>query len=285
MQKRMIINADDFGLCTGVNDAVAAAHSRGVLTSATLMANMPGSLDAAAMVAQLPNLGVGVHLNVLEGKPVSRDSRVGVLLDRDGSFRLSPAKLAVKSFFSADIRRAVAIELTEQIRWVIDNGISPSHLDSHKHFHCFGSLYRIVCQLAEEFGIAVVRWPWEPATLCRGDWPKVTAKDRRRAFIVRNLALRCRKLDSRFIRNDLFFGLAHTGSIDMEFWSELSRTQFCGVAEVMTHPGYLARVDASRTRLVAQRQMELKWLCEPGTKEALSRAGIELTHYGRIGRD
>ncbi|MCD4830636.1 MAG: ChbG/HpnK family deacetylase [Anaerohalosphaeraceae bacterium] len=285
MTKRVIINADDFGLCGGVNDAIANAHSDGVLTSATLMANMPAAGEAAAMAKQMPDLGVGVHLNILEGKPVSQDAKVDVLLGKNGEFKFSPLKLAVMSFFSAKIRDAVEIELGEQIRWVINNGITPSHLDSHKHFHCFGTIYKIVCRLAKKFGIAAIRWPWEPATVCQGDWPKVRAKDRRRALIVRNLAKCCEGIDNRFIKNDLFFGLAHTGCIDGNFWAELGQTQFAGIAEVMTHPGYSERIDATKTRLVAQRQLELKWLCEQSTKDILGRAEIELTHYGKIDRD
>lgn len=282
MKKRVIINADDFGFCKGVNDAVARAHTEGVLTSATLMANMPAAKEALDIAKRLPLLGVGVHLNLLEGEPLSRDKKVGILLDESGEFRFSPGKLAIKSLFSVEIRQAIEIELAEQIRRVIDSGITPSHLDSHKHFHCFGTIYKIVCRLAGQFGITAVRWPWEPPSVCAGNWPRLPSKDRRRAFIVRNLAKRCQKIDNSLIKNDLFFGLAHTGRICRDFWDEFGRTQFAGVAEVMTHPGYAEQIDPARTRLTTQRQVELKWLCEPAVRELLNSGGIELTHYGKI---
>jgi predicted glycoside hydrolase/deacetylase ChbG (UPF0249 family) len=280
MTAKMIINADDFGLCEGVNKAIAEAHCGGVLTSATIMANMPGSDEAVAMAKKMPSLGVGVHLNVLEGKPVSTDSKVDVLLGEDGKFKYSPSKLAIKTFISEKIRKAVEIELTAQVESVIKRGVKPTHLDSHKHFHCFGPIYKIVCSLAENFKIGAIRWPWEPETVCCGNWPQVGMKDKIRAFMVRQMAVNCQKIDSRFIKNDIFFGLAHTGRIDKEFWAEIGKTQFGGTAEVMTHPGYPEGL--VNTRLVEQRQVELKWLCESATKQILSEAGIELVHYGKI---
>ncbi|MGA2094374.1 MAG: ChbG/HpnK family deacetylase, partial [Sedimentisphaerales bacterium] len=71
MDGRLIINADDFGLCRGVNKGIAEAHATGVLTSATLMANMPAAEEAVEIAHKLSNLGVGVHLNLTEGKPLS----------------------------------------------------------------------------------------------------------------------------------------------------------------------------------------------------------------------
>ena len=106
--------------------------------------------------------------------------------------------------------------------------------------------------------------------------------DKARTFLARQMALKCQRLDNRFIKNDILFGIAHTGRIDDAFWSEIARTQFTGVAEVMTHPGYIDGLDRCRTRLVEQREIELKWLCAPATKQILAEAGIELVHYGNI---
>jgi hopanoid biosynthesis associated protein HpnK len=289
MTARMIINADDFGLCEGVNKAVAEAHNNGVLTSATIMANMPGLDEAVEMAKKTPRLGVGVHLNLTEGRPISSDRQVEALVGDGGEFKYSAYTLAAKYFFDRRLCKAIEIELAAQIEVVIGKGIKPTHLDSHKHFHCFGPIYKIVCSLAERFGIGAVRWPWEPATVCYGDWPRVGFGDRMRVFLLRQMTLNCQKIDSRlaslrgrsgFIKNDIFFGVAHTGRIDDKFWDEIAKTQFTGVAEVMTHPGYTEGL--ARTRLVKERQVELKWLCEPTTKQLLSEAGIELVHYGQI---
>ena len=283
MIRKLIINADDFGLCKGVNKAVIEAHTTGVLTSATIMANMPESDEAIAIAKKTPTLGVGVHLNVIDGKPLSSDSIVKLLLDDNGEFKYSAYKLAFKSLLSKKILRAIEVELAAQISSIINRGVKPTHLDSHKHFHCFPPVYRIVCSLAAEFGIGAVRWPWEPATVCLSDWPPVESGDKARAFLARQLALECQKRDNRFIKNDIFFGIAHTGRIDDKFWSELGKTQFIGTAEVMTHPGYTEGL--IKTRLVEQRKVELKWLCDPSTKQVIADAGLKLVHYGNIDKD
>lgn len=279
MTRKMIINADDFGLCEGVNRAVFEAHSCGVLTSATIMAGMPGFDEAVEMSKMLPNLGVGVHLNLTEGLPVSNDKKVRILLGRDGTFKYTPSKLAFKVFLDKTILESLEIELSAQIEKVLKSGIKPTHLDSHKHFHCFGQIYKVICRLAEKYKINAIRWPWEPPTVCSHYWPKLEPKDKFRAFVVRNMANHCRNIDSRFIKTDIFFGLAHTGRIDNNFWSELAAVQYSGTAEVMTHPGYPDGL--VNTRLVRERQIELRWLCQ-ATKQLLADANISLVHYGNI---
>jgi len=280
MALKLIINADDFGLCQGVNKAIAEAHNRGVLTSATIMANMPAVDEAIGVAKNTSSLGVGIHLNVIDGKPLSSDSTVEPLIDDRGEFKYSASKLALKTLMCKKIRKAIETELAAQITSIIDKGIKPTHLDSHKHFHCLAPVYKIVCSLAGDFGITAIRWPWEPATVCGNDWPRVGPKDKIRAFLVRQMALNTQKLDNRFIKNDIFFGLAHTGRIDDNFWAEIARTQFVGTAEVMTHPGYAEGL--GKTRLVEQRQIELKCLCASATKDLLEQAGIQLVHYGNI---
>jgi hopanoid biosynthesis associated protein HpnK len=282
MSKKMIINADDFGLCAGVNKAVQDAHSTGALTSATIMAGMPGFDEAVEIAKKMPSLGVGVHLNVVDGRPVSNDLRVKVLTAEDGHFRFKPGRLALQTLISNEILRAIEIELSAQIEAVLENGINPTHLDSHKHFHCFPKVYRIVCRLAEKYKIGAIRWPWEPSTVCSHYWPKVERKDKIRAMLVRNMASYCQKTDSRFIKTDMFFGLAHTGRIDNNFWSEIVAIQYSGVAEVMTHPGYSQGL--VNTRLVKEREVELRWLCG-ATKKLFEDANIELVHFGNITED
>jgi hopanoid biosynthesis associated protein HpnK len=281
--KKIIINADDFGLCRGVNKAVAEAHTTGVLTSATIMANMGGVDEAIEMAKKMPSLGVGVHLNLTAGRPLSTEPIVKILTDANGNFRHSAARLAVAAVTSKKIRTAIEAELSAQISSLIGKGISPTHLDSHKHFHCLPAIWRIVCRLAEKFNIPAIRWPYEPATLCSRDWPSVELKDKFRALLVRQMSLKCQNIDDRFIKTDIFFGVAHTGRIDDTFWAELSQTQFAGIAEVMTHPGYAEGL--GQTRLVEQRLTELKWLCAASTKKAIADGGIELINYRDVEKE
>ena len=89
----------------------------------------------------------------------------------------------------------------------------------------------------------------------------------------------------RYIKTNLFLGLAHTGRIDEKFWAEVARTQLAGVVEIMTHPGCTDGLKADETRLLQQRRTELKWLCNEKTKKCLSDAGYKLIHYGQLPKD
>jgi len=282
MVTRLIVNADDFGLCRGVNAAICDAHTKGILTSATIMANMGGAEEAVKIAKDLPDLGVGVHLNFLEGPAVSNDPKVAVLLDNDGEFAYSPGKLAKLSLLKKSFRKAIEIESAAQIKWVIDKGITPTHADSHKHVHSFPTIYPSVLRAVKGFGIKAVRWPCEPSFIWRNCWPKVSKNDRIRARIVSTMARINRLQDSALVKNDGFIGLAHTGAIDEKFWLKVCRCNFDGVAEIMTHPGYTEGLDPAKTRLIEERKVELKSLCSDAVIKAVADAKIELIHYGNL---
>jgi len=282
MERRIVINADDFGLCEGVNKGIVEAHSKGVLTSATLMANMPAAQKAVDLAKHLPKLGVGVHLNLTNGKPLCQDEDVKRLLNAEGDFGLSPGKLAIVSIVTGKVRAAIETELAAQIQWVIDRGIKPTHLDSHKHIHSFPAIFRIVCRLAERFKIPAIRFTYEPKQVCRLPWPVTDEESRRRAAKVRTMARINRWQNRAFFKTDALLGVAHTGNINVNFFRAVSLYNTAATAEVMTHPGYTYDLDATRTRLVKQREVELEALCSEKTKQYFKEAGIKLVHYGQL---
>ena len=281
MQRLVIINADDFGLCEGVNRAVEEAHKNGILTSATIMANMPFAKEAVELAKRMPSLGVGVHLNLVEGGLIS-SGQENLLADKDGRFAYKPSMLAVKSLFSKPVRDAIKKELAWQIQWVIDRGIRPTHLDSHKHVHAFWSIFPIVCELAQDFGIKAIRWTFEPAKVGRVGWPRPGWAGKKRAMIVRGMALINKRQNPEFFLNNALLGIAHTGKIDQNFFRAVTLSNVGPVAEVMTHPGYPDGLEPSKTRLIQQRRMELETLCSERTKQYFQKADIGLVHYGQI---
>jgi hopanoid biosynthesis associated protein HpnK len=282
MDRRIIINADDFGLCEGVNKAVAEAHSDGILTSATIMANMPAAGEAVEIAKQIPTLGVGVHLNLTEGRPISKEACVSRLLNADGQFTCSPIKLSLLSLAGHKVREAVRTELAAQIQWIIDRGLKPTHLDSHKHIHSSPALFSIICQLARRFGIPAIRWSFEPKELSRIPWPLTGEDGRARARNVRIMARINRLQNSDFLRNDAVLGIAHTGKIDVNFFKAVALYNSAATAEVMTHPGYEDGLDPDKTRLLHQRKIELDALCSEKARQYFEDAGIKLVHYGQL---
>jgi len=281
MDRRIIINADDFGMCSGVNQAVAQAHTNGVLTSTTIMANMPAAEEAVKIAKQLPNLGVGVHLNLFKGQPLSKDKCVECLVNAEGNFAFSPAKLSFLSVFRRKIRTAIRTELAAQIQWVIDNGIKPTHLDSHKHIHNFPVVFSIVCGLAKQFQIAAIRFTYEPKQLLAMPWPLSSEGVREKAKTIRIMARINRIQNSAFLKTDCLLGVAHIGKIDVNFFKAVALYNSAATAEVMTHPG-LDDDSERRQSSLHHRKGELQALCSERTKQYLNNAGIKLVHYGNL---
>ena len=281
MQRFVIVNADDFGLCTGVNKAIEDAHKNGILTSATIMANMPSASEAVEIAKRTPSLGVGVHLNLTNGIPLSKHKSVEYIKDDTGNFGLGPYKLALKTLLNRNVRQAVETELAAQIKWVIDQGIKPTHLDSHKHIHAFPPIFPIVCDLAKQFGIRAIRWTFEPAKIGFGFRP-VTKKDRHRSAAVRNMARINRRQNSEFFKNNILLGIAHTGKIDHDFFRAAALNPLGTVTEIMTHPGYMEGLDLKLTTLIEERKLEFEAICARQTRDYFNTAGIKLLGYGQI---
>ncbi|MGD0573155.1 MAG: ChbG/HpnK family deacetylase [Sedimentisphaerales bacterium] len=282
MDKRLIINADDFGLCESVNKGIVEAHIKGVLTSTTLMTNMPAADHAVELAKKLPALGLGVHLNLTAGKPLCQDNTIKLILDSQGYFALSPGKLVLASLITGKARTAIETELASQIQWLIDKGIKPTHLDSHKHIHSFPTIFPIVCRLAKRFSIPAIRYTFEPKQVSRLPWPLTDRESRKRASLVRAMAKINRFQNSAFFKTDCLLGINHVGKINTAFMRAVSLYNIASTAEVMTHPGYTYDLDATRTRLVKQREIETEALCSEKTKQSLNEAGIKLINYGQL---
>src|SRR5262245_39333828 len=128
-RKRLIVNADDFGLTDGVNRAVVDGHRNGIVTSTTLMANGSAFESAVEIALHELRLGVGVHLNLVEGRPIAPPNSIGTLVDRMGRLAHRPASLAARVATGRVSLDDVERELRAQIERVLVTGLRPTHLD------------------------------------------------------------------------------------------------------------------------------------------------------------
>src|SRR5215470_11276807 len=159
--KRLIVNADDFGLSEGINQAVILGYRQGTITSATLMANGAGFATAVEMARTASNLGVGVHLNLTEGAPVSAPSGIPSLVNAQGLFTHTVEQLGWHSLVGSISLLEVERELRAQIEKVLAADVVVTHLDGHKHVHLIPALCRLVMRLATDYGIMGMRCPCE----------------------------------------------------------------------------------------------------------------------------
>ncbi len=145
---KVIFNSDDFGYSCGVNYGIVDSYQRGILTSTTLMANMPGFEHAVKLKKELPNLGVGVHLTLTCGKPLLEN--VDSLMEEGRFKNLS----YYKQPFEVD-QDQLYQEWNAQIQKVYRAGVNPTHLDSHHHTHTFGMNQEVVVALAKKYDLPV----------------------------------------------------------------------------------------------------------------------------------
>src|SRR2546427_12450295 len=191
VQRRLVVNADDLGLTVGVNDGIFDAHDLGILTSASLFANAPATVDAIRRARSRPSLGIGVHLALVDGVPALPAASVPSLVGADGRFRPSWKPFVVDALRGRISPADVERELTAQIERVVGAGITPTHLDAHKHVHGYPPVFAIVARLAVRFRVPVVRVPYERAVgrqawLNAAMWPWA----RRNARTAASLGLR-----------------------------------------------------------------------------------------------
>ena len=276
--KRVIVNADDFGFSRGISAGILRAHRDGIVTSTTVVANMPAAADDVRLLAQASELGVGVHLNVSQGPPLSPEGRR--LADADGQMRRSAAGVILACLRRPGLLSAVEAEFDAQIRWLLDHGIQPTHLDSHRHAHGFPPIFARVAKLARRYHIRFVRRMRE-ALPGRG-WPAAPAGQRRVGRLLSLLDPMVAAAGADLLATRGTWGVAHTGGIGAGWLMRAAAAVGDGTVEILTHPGLATKADAAFTRLVQSRQRELEALCSPAVREAFQASNIELTHYGRL---
>src|SRR5213592_207307 len=149
---KVIVHGDDFGLSERINEGILQAHRHGILTSSSIMANGEAFDQAAALARSTPSLDVGVHLTLIEERPLLSAAEVSTLVNGDGRFHAHATRFGAR-YFSARINlEEVRRELEAQVEKVLAAGLVPSHLDSHQHVHVLSGILRIVVELSRKYG-------------------------------------------------------------------------------------------------------------------------------------
>src|SRR6202050_436467 len=163
--RRLIVNADDFGFTAGVNRGIVEAHSRGVVTSSTLMANGRAFSDAVQLAGTVPQLSVGCHVVLIDGRPLLDPKTIPSLVDQDEGttrFRDGMGAFAVRALAGRLDPGEIEAEATAQIRKLQAAGIVVSHLDTHKHTHILPRVLRPLLRAASACGVRAMRNPFGP---------------------------------------------------------------------------------------------------------------------------
>lgn len=265
--KRLIINSDDYGRTPEISRGIRDAHLRGVVTSTTCMMNIPTTAeDVAVALKETPMLGMGVHLVLTMGNPISTSETVPSLTDENGHF-LKNATLVKRL---PDIKMdEVTREWRAQIEaFVKASGRTPTHLDSHHHSSYFSpGLFHGMLELAKEYDCAI-RFPFT------GDISKELEETNKRV--------------PELIKE---FNPRHPDRFVVDFYEERATREELiammnvlpdGTTEIMCHPGYTDDAFAKESVYNNQRDRELEILTDPSVKEAVQARGIELITFADL---
>ncbi len=244
------------------------------------MANGDAFDHAVALALANPSLGVGCHLVLVGGQSVAPPREIPSLADSEGRLPASLGALVMR-VSTGGIRRAdIERELRAQIEKIQCAGISPTHLDTHKHTHAHPRVLGAVARVAQETGITRIRMPLERL---RDSWRSLAPVAQLIASAAaRTVTLKFRAVSRKYgLRSPQnFLGLAATGGLSAPALRHLIDTLPDGQTEIMLHPG-VCDVDLAKTgsRLQHQRELEMNALLDPDVKRAVVEHGIELITY------
>jgi hopanoid biosynthesis associated protein HpnK len=271
--RRLIINADDFGLTAGVNRAVVELHEERVLTSATLMARAAATDEAIELALRFPLLGVGCHVVLVDGEPVLPAAEIPSLTDRQtGWFHPKPGSFLRQLLFGRIRAAEIEAEAAAQIALLQGRGLTLTHIDTHKHLHMFPAVLRPLLRAARAAGIRAVRNPFEPAWSRRAT-PAASLFRRIEVNMLRQLEPAFRRIVAQegFATTDGALGVLATGTLDEATLHSVLRKIPAGTWELVTHPGYSDNdLAKAHTRLRQSRETERQALLEVAKIEGLA---------------
>jgi hopanoid biosynthesis associated protein HpnK len=286
--RRLIVNADDFGFTAGVNRAIVEAHTRGIVTSSTLMANGRAFEDAVRLATTVPRLSVGCHVVLIDGEPVLDAAHLPTLAVADSGgarFRDGLKSFAFRAMAGRLDPGEIEAEARAQIRKLQAAGIDVSHVDTHKHTHLFPAVLRPLLRAARACGVHAVRNPFGPRTPLKSSellkrpnlWTRYAE-----VRILRILASKFRDTAQRegMATPDGTLGIVVTGELDERLFRAMAEIIPEGTWEFVCHPGYNdADLESASTRLRESRETELRVLTMPEARKLLLNRGIELISY------
>ena len=279
--RRLIVHGDDFGLSERVNEGIVEAHRNGVLTSTSVIASGAAFEHAIGLSRATPTLDIGVHLTLVDEKPVAAADVIRTLLDSNGRFYRQAGTFMKHYLFGAMSLDEIERELDAQIGKVVARGVKVTHLDGHQHLHMVPGIRRVVGGLARKYAIQFIRDPKEVLQL-------YMLRDRERLvrlpqLLVLNTVCRlARTGDAK--RPDHFCGFFYGGRLSKEnLLRVLEHLPPRGTCELMCHPG-LADPASRYSDWRYQWQVECDALTNNAIKDYLKATNTELISYADLAR-
>lgn len=276
---RLIVTADDFGAHVAVNEAVEEAYSNGVLTCASLMMGQEATADAVQRAHRLKGMGVGLHVTLADGRPVSSLRHVRGLVNRDGRFRDDLVGAGIRWFVNPMIRAQLAFEINSQFQAFVATGLVLDHVNLHKHLQAHPTIGKLVVNIGRRYGMLALRVPYEPQDILRKIEPKAKLPKPIWKPLLNSLRRRIKR--SNLLCDDRVFGLAWSGAMTEDRLLGLIEHLPDGLTEIYTHPATADAAAMPHAVATYKYREELAALLSPRLRAAIEARGITLTRYSR----
>jgi len=269
MTRRLIVNADDFGLSHSVNEAVIRAHREGILTSASLMVNESGCDEAVKLAQENPRLGVGLHLTLLRGHSALPPEKIPGLVNSRGEFSDKPVATGFRYFFNRSLREQLRAEIHAQFEKFCATGLFLDHVNGHLHLHLHPAVFRILMEDATTLSIRHLRLTRDclgrSRRMTRGRWFYRLSH----VTIYEWLSHRARApLQQHGIKHaQITFGLLQNARVDEDYILKLLPELPPGDSELYSHPS------------LDEFKHECDALVSPRVKALIEKLGIKLIRY------
>ncbi|MFL6214144.1 MAG: hopanoid biosynthesis-associated protein HpnK [Blastocatellia bacterium] len=278
--RRLIVNADDFGMSEAVNEAIIRAHREGVLTSTSLMVTGEAAAQAVRLAKANPGLAVGLHLVAVMGRSVLPKSEIPTLVDEAQQFSNNPTAAGLKYFFSPQARREIRREIAAQFARFAETGLRLSHVDGHLHLHVHPVIFNEALRQAIKYGARRMRVPEEERSLALGFDP--THRAQKTFFTIQFGGLARymkRKLRAAgFVVPERVYGNLQSGRMSESYFLYTLDHLRAAASEIYFHPAVYPpdrRLDAHEQ----QCQVEFETLISRRVRERLAQSNVRLTTY------
>ncbi len=263
----IIFTADDFGLCADVNEAIERAARDGVLSAASLMVAAPAAADAIARAKRLPELRVGLHLTLVDGRPLLPPHEIPTLVGETGAFETNLAKAGVRWFFLPAARRELRKEIRAQFEAFKATGLTLDHVNAHNHMHIHPTVFAMVLEIGAEYGMKALRLPSEPPD----------------GLLSPFLSAMRQKLTRRGLRfNNRLVGLRCSGSVTEEVVMAGLENLGDGVTEFYFHPAMSTTAELEAQAPGYDREGELAALLSPRVRGRIATLGIKTKGFNDL---
>ena len=275
--RRLIVNADDFGLSEAVNEAVIRAFTEGVLTSCSLMVTGEAFEHAVSLAQAHSSLAVGIHLVTVMGRAVLPPAEIPTLVDTTGHFASNPTLAGLKYYFSPQARRELRRELSAQFETFAATGLRLSHIDGHLHMHVHPVIFQIALELGQRYGVRRMRVPQEEYRLAIHFDRQHAGLKAWHTLLFGQLARRMQRQlrASGFVYAERVYGNLHSGQMDERYFLYMLDNLRADTNEIYFHPDAAA----------PQGRRECAALTSPTVRRRAHELGIVLTNYFDLEQD